>query len=536
MEFLTWHITCYAPPPEKTPMTHPLSSPTAVPRFEPPPRDVLIGLWQANSDAMAVISSAGQITFANHAFLERFGPNAELLEEQEGYGDRPSWFPQNVSRNQRRLVRYHSNDGTIHPVWTRVVRLDATADGDAAFIFILADDFDESEGLYRNHEWFERNPSFSPLAVVEWNPEGRVVRWNASAERIFGWSAEEMIGHSFFKRIIPDIAAEQVKGVILALLRGEFANARNANVTKDGRIITCQWYNTLLRDKHGAIVGVVSQAEDVSNEEHARLELIESKALLSAIIDNLPTSVSLKDEHGRYQLVNHVFAQWNGHAQDDVHGKTDAECWPPELAALRERGAKHVFETRSRQTREERITDGFGETRDCSVVEFPIHDRHGDIRSICSVAADLTAIRRAAEERETLQQQLIESQQKALRELSTPLLPVADGVLVMPLVGHIDSGRSAMIMETLLHGIPAYGASVAILDITGVRETDYTTAEAIIAATRAGKLLGAEVLLTGMRPNVARTLVEIGANLEGIVTLATLRGGVNYALQRSRRH
>jgi len=106
----------------------------------------------------------------------------------------------------------------------------------------------------------------------------------------------------------------------------------------------------------------------------------------------------------------------------------------------------------------------------------------------------------------------------------------------MPLVGHIDSGRSAMIMETLLHGIPAYGASVAILDITGVRETDYTTAEAIIAATRAGKLLGAEVLLTGMRPNVARTLVEIGANLEGIVTLATLRGGVNYALQRSRRH
>lgn len=520
-------------------MTHAPSSTVPIPSFVLPPTDVLIELWEANPDAMAIISGAGEITYANDAFRQRFGTNPVLINDQHEDQGHPSWFPRDATRHERRLIRYHSSGGTVRSIWTKVVRFRRAFDEKAAFVLVVGNEADEGDTERQRQplpKLFEHNPILSPLAVVEWDPEGRVIGWNESAERVFGWSADEVIGHNFFARIIPDIATEQVKEVVLALLRGEFANARNANITKDGRLITCQWYNTILRDEHGAVIGVISQAEDVSAEELARQELLETKARLSTIIDNLPTSVSLKDGHGRYQLVNHVFAQWNGKSQDDVQGKSDAECWSPEIAAFREQGAKRVFETRSRQTREERLMDESGELRDCSVVEFPIFDRYGEIQSICSVGADFTAIRRAAEERERLQQQLIDSQQRTLRELSTPLLPVADGVLVMPLVGHIDAGRSAMIMDTLLRGIPAHGATFAILDITGVHETDHTTAEAIVTAARAGKLLGARVILTGMRPNVARTLVDIGADLAGIVSLGTLRGGVNYAMQHHRRH
>ena len=101
----------------------------------------------------------------------------------------------------------------------------------------------------------------------------------------------------------------------------------------------------------------------------------------------------------------------------------------------------------------------------------------------------------------------------------------------MPLVGAIDSRRVTQIMETLLTGVSTSRASTVILDITGVMIVDTQVANALVQASQAVGLLGAQVVLTGIRPEVAQTLVGLGVDLRGIITRSTLRDGINYALQ-----
>ncbi|NTV64638.1 MAG: STAS domain-containing protein, partial [Oscillochloris sp.] len=117
-------------------------------------------------------------------------------------------------------------------------------------------------------------------------------------------------------------------------------------------------------------------------------------------------------------------------------------------------------------------------------------------------------------------------------ELSTPLLPLANRVLALPLVGTIDSTRAQQVIETLLHGVAEHQASTTIIDITGVHVVDTQVANALIHAAQAVKLLGAQVILTGIRPEVAQTLVSLGTNLGDIVTRGTLQEGIAYAMRR----
>lgn len=126
---------------------------------------------------------------------------------------------------------------------------------------------------------------------------------------------------------------------------------------------------------------------------------------------------------------------------------------------------------------------------------------------------------------------IIRAQADALLELSTPLVPISAQVVAMPLIGTIDSRRAQHIMAALLDGIGRYHASVAILDITGVQVVDSQVADIIIQAAQAVRLLGAQVVLTGIRPDMAETMVTLGIDLKGIVTRNTLQGGIAYAMQ-----
>ena len=137
---------------------------------------------------------------------------------------------------------------------------------------------------------------------------------------------------------------------------------------------------------------------------------------------------------------------------------------------------------------------------------------------------------RTEEERMHLQQQVIQAQQAALYELSTPLIPIAEDIVVMPLIGSIDSQRANQVMETLLMGVATNHAATAILDITGVQIVDTHVANALVRAAQAVQLLGTQVVLTGIRPDVAETMVSLGIDLGHIVTRSTLQSGIAYAL------
>ena len=144
---------------------------------------------------------------------------------------------------------------------------------------------------------------------------------------------------------------------------------------------------------------------------------------------------------------------------------------------------------------------------------------------------DITAQKQREHEERQRQEEIIEQQQATLAELSTPLLTISDATVVMPLVGAVDSLRVAQIMDTLLNGVAASRASTVILDITGVSVVDTQVANAFIRASQAVSLLGAQVVLTGIRPEVAQTPVGLGVDLRGIITRSTFRDGITYALQ-----
>lgn len=137
--------------------------------------------------------------------------------------------------------------------------------------------------------------------------------------------------------------------------------------------------------------------------------------------------------------------------------------------------------------------------------------------------------KRAEEGRESLREEVIRMQQSLLAELSTPLIPLKDRIVVMPLIGAMSAERAAQMLETLLSGVTARGARVAIVDITGVRTVDTHVADTLMRAAQAVRLLGAEIVITGIRAGVAQTLVGLGVDLRNIVTRRNLQGGIEHA-------
>jgi CheY-like chemotaxis protein/anti-anti-sigma regulatory factor len=139
---------------------------------------------------------------------------------------------------------------------------------------------------------------------------------------------------------------------------------------------------------------------------------------------------------------------------------------------------------------------------------------------------------RAEQDRARLREEVIRMQAAMLEELSTPLIPLSDAVVIMPLVGNIDSRRAEQILAVVSQGVVSKGARVAIIDITGVPTVDTHVASVLIRASQAVRLLGAEVVLTGIRSKVARALVELGVDLGGLVTRGSLQAGITYAQSR----
>ncbi|WP_042352497.1 STAS domain-containing protein [Bacillus massiliigorillae] len=127
-------------------------------------------------------------------------------------------------------------------------------------------------------------------------------------------------------------------------------------------------------------------------------------------------------------------------------------------------------------------------------------------------------------------EQTVLLQKIALQELSAPLIPVLEGITVMPLVGTIDTERARQIMENLLNGVVEHRSEVVLIDITGVPLVDTMVAHHIIQAAEAVRLVGATCILCGIRPEIAQTIVNLGINLNEVITKNTLKRGIEEAL------
>jgi rsbT co-antagonist protein RsbR len=132
--------------------------------------------------------------------------------------------------------------------------------------------------------------------------------------------------------------------------------------------------------------------------------------------------------------------------------------------------------------------------------------------------------------------QIISRQQEEMLELSTPVVTLWDGIVALPLIGTLDSARTQVVMESLLQAIVHTNSRFAIIDITGVPTVDTLVAQHLLKTITAARLMGAECIISGIRPQIAQTIVHLGINLEDVVTKARLADAFRLALERSGRN
>lgn len=303
--------------------------------------------------------------------------------------------------------------------------------------------------------------------------------------------------------------------------------------TTGGDAIPVSGVIMLIRDDADEPIGFGAIYRDISEQKEAEDAIRESQQLFQTFLDNFPAIVFAKDPEGHVILSNQVLNETYGMTREEMLGKTIYDLMPgnEELASKVWAGEKHVLETQQPAEEEQVVMESDGEHIKLSTI-FPLINDEGESYAVGVIAMDITERRRAEVERARLQQQIIEAQQQTLRELASPIIPIVEGIIVLPLIGSIDTSRAREITRTLLAGISDHRAKAVIIDITGVPVVDSGVADHLNKTIQAARLKGTRTIITGISDAVAETIVDLGIDWSNIETLRNLQAGLLSALNK----
>lgn len=279
----------------------------------------------------------------------------------------------------------------------------------------------------------------------------------------------------------------------------------------------------------------------------------EQRELLDVTLRSIGDAVIATDDKASVTFMNGVAEALTGWESDDARGHSLAEVFHivnEQTRAMVESPAERVLQEGGvvGLANHTILVGKDGVERPIDDSGAPIKDARGNVIGVVLVFRDITERKSEERERERLQaetreaeaarlklqDEMIRMQKARLEELSTPLIPLSREIVVMPLVGVVDAERAERILDAVSRGVTTSGAGFAVIDITGVPTVDTHVAGVLVRAAQTVRLLGAEVVLTGIRPGVAQTLVGLGVELGELVTRKDLRSGVEYALSRLR--
>ncbi|MDI3290607.1 PAS domain S-box protein [Polyangium sp. 15x6] len=240
-----------------------------------------------------------------------------------------------------------------------------------------------------------------------------------------------------------------------------------------------------------------------------------SRTYLDSVFASMADALVVVDAAGLVRTVNRATTELLGFNDRELVGKPVSTLFleehdPAQILALH--GHEMQCLTKS------------GAVIEASVSTSPLKNG-STIEGFVCVLRDITDRKRAEEERMRLEE-AIRAKNDLIRTMSTPLIPITDEIVVMPLVGTLDQERADQVIESLLRGIAKAQPRVAILDITAVPVVDADVASTLVRAAHAARLLGVDVVLTGLRAEVAKTLVDMGLDLPGVRTCSTLKSGI----------
>jgi len=305
------------------------------------------------SIAPVAILQNGVFVYVNKAFEEITG-----YRKEEIIGKSPFKFihPEDidiVAEKYQRLIS-GKDDVEFHDfrilsksgqeIWARVRGTRITFKNEPA-VAITGIDITElkeiQNKLKESKEKYRSIFNFSPLAIIVFDDKGRIVDWNKMAEEIFGWKREEALGNDIIELLVPEPLKGQMRQIAKRILKGEiYTHSINENLTKDGRIITCEWHNTIYRDAKGRIYGI-SIALDVTDKIKMERELKESEERYRAVFTHSPILIAILDKEGRFVGANPAMVKSIG---ENPIGKALSEIFPMDVAERRLRHLKKAFE------------------------------------------------------------------------------------------------------------------------------------------------------------------------------------------------
>jgi rsbT co-antagonist protein RsbR len=383
---------------------------------------------------------------------------------------------------------------------------------------------------------------------IRFDPVTMAAEWiyvSPGMAELFGLSKEELQRDplALVRRMVPEDAAR---------LQAMIADALQtlAPVAWVGRVIhtsgAIRWietYTSFTRDVDGTVI-TCGQAIDVTERKA-------TEYLHRAVIDALPAGIIAMTPEGKFPIYNRVANEFVGRAQED-HGGALTEAYGvfktdgvtrfanEELPLVRALGGEEAPEgemiVRNRYLKEDRWVHVKG---------TPIRNEEGRIIASMVIFHDVSAQRAVERELRLRNEQLAASEEGktvlidrlrySIDELSNPILEIWDDVLAMPIIGVVDSRRTADMVQRLLAEVARSQASFVIIDLTGVEIVDTKTADHLIKLVRKVEIVGARCVLTGIRPAVSETLVDIGVDFGRITTLRNLKHGLREALRTARR-
>jgi PAS domain S-box-containing protein len=254
-------------------------------------------------------------------------------------------------------------------------------------------------------------------------------------------------------------------------------------------------------------------------------QVAQTSEMLRLLIENIVDyAIIMLDTGGHVLTWNSAAERMKGWKANEIIGQHFSRFYTSEQLAggrtqleLETATAKGRFEDEDWRVRKD------GSRFWANVIITALRDAEGNLRGFGKVTRDLSERR--------LSEQRITQQAAEIMEMATvPIVPIWEGVVLAPLIGMLDSQRSQKLTERLLTRITESGAQVALLDITGVPSIDTNTAQLLIETISAVRLVGAEVVLTGVRPVIAQTLVHLGIDLSNVLTRSGLAAGLRMAL------
>jgi PAS domain S-box-containing protein len=365
---------------------------------------------------MAMLDETFRFIQVNPAFSSMLGYSMEELRTMT-FTDitHPDHIQRDVE-NMRRLLRgelsvYRTEKRYVakskKELWG-LVQVSVVRNATGAFRYFLAIISDITErkraevALRESEERLRFHTDNSPMAVVEWNADLIITRWTGAAEKMFGWNAEEAIGKPITE--LPGICEEDlpiVQSVIRQLADGVSKHivSSNRNRTRNGQVIHCEWYSSVLHDAGRKIISVLSQILDITERKRAEETIARERQLLRTLIDLLHETFYVKDLDSRFLVVNETLTkQYGKDTPSQLLGLSDADLYPAGLAAEFRAEEMKVFAGEPIIAHEDSMVFLDGRTHTVLTTKLPFRDGQGRVCGLVGIGQDITERKRAEDE------------------------------------------------------------------------------------------------------------------------------------------